>query len=60
MRCGIDYIFYLLKVRLKQLEDLAANIADSSKERTSSGTQLVNIVYMISKLAFLLQGVNFF
>lgn len=60
MRCGIDDIFYLLKVRLKQLEDLAANIADSSKERTSSGTQLVSIVYMISKLAFLLQGVNFF
>lgn len=55
-----DYIVYPLKVRLKQLVYLAANVADSSRENTSSGTQSVNIVYMISKLALLLQRVNFF
>lgn len=51
-----DYIVYPLKVRLKQLVYLAANVADSSRENTSSGTQSVNIVYMISKLALLLQS----
>lgn len=55
-----NYIVYSIKVRLKQLVDLAANVADSSRESTLSGTQSVNIVFMISKLALLLQGVNFF
>lgn len=40
-----DYIIYPLKVRLRQSVNLAGNIADCSRETTSSGTQCVNIVY---------------
>lgn len=54
-----DYIVSPLKVKLKQLEDLAGNVADSSRENNSSGAQGVNTVCTIAQLTLLLQGVFF-
>lgn len=54
-----DYIVYPLKVKLKQLVDLAGNVADSSRESTSSGTQGVNTICTIALLTLLLQEIIF-